>query len=378
MRGQSGSSENPDDIMLYVGSQEHLNGLHKDKKKRKKKIKIFMKRKSGEKVPLDFPQEEHLEIDNKTEPQYTNYIRESTHNWTRGSQDGWTKGSQDGWTRGSQDAWTRGSQAYDSAIGQEHITNCRMPVRKKLVTEGSHTWKHGVKVTNDMDSYHGYRPTWHVRVRTIPKSRFPALTSPHNHVDQPLVLDSSRMRLEDSRMRLEDSKSQSRDRELSRIRLDEGLLDRDGEPSRIRRDNTHIWEREPSRLKRENSQMPKSDRDPYSARFDDISNQTREKKIYNFWTHHLSEKPLTENNGPSAPNKKYLIVKMPDIDFDPASPGPDTHISPSPQPVGRKPKASLTKTFVQNKLRQKEVKNLLEDVKELTDITLDMKEKLDG
>ena len=64
-------------------------------------------------------------------------------------------------------------------------------------------------------------------------------------------------------------------------------------------------------------------------------------------------------------NKKYIVVKMPQIDFQSASPEPTINGSgKSP----KRPKLTLRKTLTQSKLREKEVQNLLEDVKELTDI----------
>ena len=64
-------------------------------------------------------------------------------------------------------------------------------------------------------------------------------------------------------------------------------------------------------------------------------------------------------------NKKYIVVKMPQIDFQSASPEPTINTSgKSP----KRPKLNLRKTLTQSRLREKEVRNLLEDVKELTDI----------
>ena len=64
-------------------------------------------------------------------------------------------------------------------------------------------------------------------------------------------------------------------------------------------------------------------------------------------------------------NKKYIVIKMPQIDFQSATPEPTINVSTKSP---KRPKLTLRKTLSQGKLREKEVRNLLEDVKELTDI----------
>ena len=60
-------------------------------------------------------------------------------------------------------------------------------------------------------------------------------------------------------------------------------------------------------------------------------------------------------------NKKYIVVKMPQIDFQSATPEPTINVSTKSP---KRPKLTLRKTLSQSKLREKEVRNLLEDVKE--------------
>ena len=63
--------------------------------------------------------------------------------------------------------------------------------------------------------------------------------------------------------------------------------------------------------------------------------------------------------------RKCFVVKIPRIDFQPASPGLIVNVSrKSPE----RPKLTLSRTISQRKLREKEIRNLFEDVRELTNL----------
>ena len=66
-------------------------------------------------------------------------------------------------------------------------------------------------------------------------------------------------------------------------------------------------------------------------------------------------------------NKMNLVVQMPDIILNPPTPTPTRLVHSADDVV------SLRKTFRQNELREREVANLLEDVKELTEISEQLK-----
>ena len=89
------------------------------------------------------------------------------------------------------------------------------------------------------------------------------------------------------------------------------------------------------------------------------------KKIGNGFTHMQEEIPAenTRTNSRQSQTKKCIIIKMPRIDFQPASPEPGINV---PRKSPRKPKLTLSRTITQRRLREKEVRNLFEDVKELT------------
>ena len=76
-----------------------------------------------------------------------------------------------------------------------------------------------------------------------------------------------------------------------------------------------------------------------------------------------------------SPSCRKLVVEMPDILFLPPTPAG----SPDNEDAEDQPAAmnkSLQKTFKQNALRQKEIQNLLEDVKEFTQIAETLKENV--